>query len=173
MKYTFLGGLIFCILPLSGYSQERIYRCGNEYTNTVPDAKALGCKLIESANITVIQGTRAASSAPFAPAKPSASGDPSTGQRVDVNEQKLRDADARKILEAELKKTELRQVELSREFKQGAPDMRSDEARSPQKYQERVAELKASLTRGESDLASIRRELARMGTTSTPPQAKN
>ena len=170
MKYTFLGGLIFCILPLSGYSQERIYRCGNEYTNTAPDAKALGCKLMESANVTVVQGTRAAASAP---AKPAVSGETSQGQRVDVNEQKLRDADARKILEAELKKTELRQLDLSREYKQGAPDMRSDEARSPQKYQERVAELKASLSRGESDLAGIRRELARMGTTSTPPQAKN
>lgn len=170
MKYTFLGGLIFCIFPLSGYSQERIYRCGNEYTNTVPHAKALGCKLLEGTNITVIQGTRAAASAP---AKPSASGDASSGQRVDVNEQKLRDADARKILEAELKKTELRQLELSRDYKQGAPDMRSDETRSLPKYQERVAELKASLARGESDLASIRRELARLGTTSPPPQAKN
>jgi hypothetical protein len=170
MKSTYLVLIILSVYPLCGLTQERIYRCGNEYTNTVPDAKALGCKLMESANVTVVQGTRAAASAP---AKPPVSGEAAQGQRVEVNEQKLRDADARKILEAELKKIELRQLELSREYKQGAPDMRSDETRSPQKYQERVAELKASLTRGESDLAGIRRELARMGTTSTSPQAKN
>lgn len=170
MKPPYLVLIVLCFLPLCGLTQERIYRCGNEYTNTVPDAKALGCKLMESANVTVVQGTRAAASAP---AKPAVAGEVSQGQRVDVNEQKLRDADARKILEAELKKTELRQLDLSREYKQGAPDMRSDETRSPQKYQDRVAELKASLARGESDLAGIRRELARMGTTFTTPQAKN
>jgi len=170
MKPSYLVLIILCVFPLCGLTQERIYRCGNEYTNTVPDAKALGCKLMESANVTVVQGTRAAVSAP---AKPAVAGEASQGQRVDVNEQKLRDADARKILEVELKKIELRQLELSREYKQGAPDMRNDETRSPQKYQERVAELKASLARGESDLAGIRRELARMGTTSTSPQAKN
>ncbi len=170
MKPPYLVLIVLCFFPLCGLTQERIYRCGNEYTNTVPDAKALGCKFMESANVTVVQGTRPAASAP---AKPALAVEVSKGQRVDVNEQKLRDTDARKILEAELKKNELRQIELSREYKQGAPDMRNDETRNPQKYQERVTELKASLARGESDLAGIRRELARMGTTATLPQAKN
>jgi hypothetical protein len=170
MKHTSLGWLVLCIFPLSGYAQERIYRCGNEYTNTVPDAKTLGCKLMEGANITVIQGTRSAASAP---AKPAPSGDAPTGQRVDAGDQKARDLEARKILEAELKKTELRQLDLGRQYNQGIPEKRSDEATNPQKYQDRVAELKAGLARGESDLAGIRRELARLGPTSTSPQAKN
>lgn len=170
MKFTYLGGLFLCVFPLIGHSQERIYRCGNEYTNTVPEAKALGCKLMEGANVTIVQGTRAAASAPM---KAASASETSTGQRVEVSEQKLRDADARKILETELKKTELRQLELVKDYKQGAPDLRGDEARNPQKYQERVAELKASLARGESDLAGIRRELARLAPTSTSPQAKN
>ena len=169
MKHTFLGWLVLCIVPLSGYAQERIYRCGNEYTNTAPDAKALGCKLMEGANITVIQGTRPAASAP---AKPSPVGEASTGQRIDASDQKARDLEARKILEAELKKTELRQLELSRQYNQGAPEKRSDETTNPQKYQERVAELKASLARGESDLSGLRRELARMGPAPALTQAK-
>lgn len=169
MKHIYLGWLVLCIFSLSGYAQERIYRCGNEYTNTVPDAKALGCKLMEGANITVIQGTRPAASAPV---KPAPSGDAPTGQRVDASDQKARDLDARKILEAELKKTELRQLDLGRQYNQGAPEKRSDETTNPQKYQERVAELKASLARGESDLSGLRRELARMGPVLTPPPAK-
>ena len=169
MKHTFLGWLVLCIFPLSGYAQERIYRCGNEYTNTAPDAKALGCKLMEGANITVIQGTRPAASAP---AKPAPTGEASTGQRIDASDQKTRDLEARKILEAELKETELRQLDLGRQFNQGAPEKRSDETTNPQKYQERVAELKASLARGESDLSGLRRELARMGPVLAPPPAK-
>jgi hypothetical protein len=169
MKHTFLGWLVLCVLPFGGYAQERIYRCGNEYTNTVPDAKTLGCKLMEGANITVIQGTRPAASAP---AKPAPLGDAPTGQRVDAGDQKARDLEARKILEAELKKTELRQLELSRQYNQGAPEKRSDETTNPQKYQERVAELKASLARGESDLSGLRRELARMGPAPALTQAK-
>lgn len=169
MKHTFLSWLVLCIFPLSGYAQERIYRCGNEYTNTAPDAKALGCKLMEGANITVIQGTRPAASAPV---KPVPSVDAPTGQRVDAGDQKTRDLEARKILESELKKTELRQTELSRQYNQGAPEKRSDETTNPQKYQERVAELRASLARGESDLSGLRRELARMGPVQALSQVK-
>jgi hypothetical protein len=173
MNYTFLGWLFLCVFPLIGHSQERIYRCGNEYTNTVPDAKSLGCKLMEGAPVTVIQGTRAAAAAAAsAPARPVPSGEAMPAQRVDVADQKFRDAEARKILEAELKKAELRQLELGREYKLGQPEKRSDEDRNPQKYQDRVAELKASLARGESDLQGIRRELARLGTALVPAQAK-
>lgn len=167
MKQLFLGGVL-SILSLSGQAQERIYRCGNEYTNTAPDAKAQGCKLMEGISTTVIQGPRAGASAP---AK-SAPAEAPTAQRIGVSEQKSRDLDARKILEAELKKAELRQLELGRAYNAGLPDKRDDEARQPQKYQERVAELKASLARGESDLSNIRRELSRMSPALTPLQVK-
>lgn len=39
-------------------AQDAIYRCGNEYTNTKPDAKARGCKLIDAGNVTVVQSAR-------------------------------------------------------------------------------------------------------------------
>lgn len=173
MKHTLLAWVVFCLFPLSSAAQERIYRCGNEYTNTVPDAKAQGCKLMEGGQITIVQGTRAAASAPVpATAKSPLPGEASAGLRVDAAEQKARDADARKILDGELKKTELRQLELVREYNQGVPEKRGDETRNPQKYQDRVAELKASLARGEADLSGIRRELARMGSGSAPAPIK-
>ena len=38
-------------------AQDRIYRCGNEYTNGKVD-KRKDCKLIEGGNVTVISGYR-------------------------------------------------------------------------------------------------------------------
>ena len=64
-------------------------------------------------------------------------------------------------MSAELKRAEARQLELQRDYNQGQPERRADESRNYQKYLDRVAEIKASLARNESDIASIRRELAR------------
>ena len=141
-----------------GFAQERIYRCGNEYTNTVPDAKTRGCKLMEGGNFTVVQGTRATAPAPVR----LAAALPFSGQRVGLGEQKSRDSDARQILESELKKSEARQLDLSKEYNNGEPEKRSEELRNNQKYLDRVAELKASLARVESDIAGIRREIGRV-----------
>jgi hypothetical protein len=80
---------------------------------------------------------------------------------VDAGEQKSRDSDSRQILELELRKAEARELELLREYNNGEPERRGDETRNYQKYLDRVAELKASLARNESDIAGIRRELGR------------
>jgi len=82
--------------------------------------------------------------------------------RFDASEQKSRDSDSRLILESELKKAESRQTDLLREYNNGEPEKRGGEAQNYQKYVERVAELKASLARNESDMAGIRRELGRV-----------
>lgn len=152
-------------------AQERIYRCGNEYTNTVPDAKEKGCKLVAGGNVTVVQGTRPNASQP----KPAAAAAPqagSAGQRVDAADQKSRDSDARRILEEELKRAQTRQEELLREYNNGEPEKQGIEARNYQRYLDRVAELKAALARNESDIAGIRRELGRLGATPAAPAAK-
>ena len=49
-----------------------------------------------------------------------------------------------------------------REYNNGEPDKRGDEARNHQKYLDRVTELKAGLARSDSDIAGIRRELGRV-----------
>lgn len=158
-----LAGL--ALMTTSSFAQERIYRCGNEYTNNVKDAKSGACKLVEGGNVTVIQGSRPPRAG--APLKaPSASqASPNSGQKVDSSEQRARDSDARAILEAELKKAEAKQVELLKEYNNGEPEKQGVEGRNHQKYLDRVAELKASIARNDSDIAGIRRELGR----NTPP----
>jgi hypothetical protein len=83
--------------------------------------------------------------------------------RIDSPEQRARDADARQILEAELRRAEARHAELLKEYNHGAPEKLGPETRNHQKYLDRVAELKASIARSESDMAGIRRELGRFG----------
>lgn len=161
MNYIFLFPLVAVIASASSLAQERIYRCGNEYTNTLPNnAQARGCKPVDAGNVTVVQGTRpaAAASAP----RPAPAATPSNGPRIDAGEQKSRDSDARQILESELKKAEARYAELLKEYNNGEPDKQGGEARNHQKYLDRVAEMKASLARLESDIAGIRRELGRV-----------
>ena len=165
MKHAFLIPLAVPLLVVgfaaNGYAQERMYRCDNNYyTNSLADPKAKGCKALEGGNVTIVQGTRPAA-ASVLPVKVAAA--TQAGQRVDAGDQRSRDSDARQILESELKKAEARQAELTREYNNGEPDKQGGEARNYQKYIDRVAELKASLARNESDIAGIRRELGRAG----------
>jgi hypothetical protein len=139
-------------------AQTQIWRCGNTYTNDKAEAQAKGCKLVEGGNVTVVQGTKVqggsrnvAAAAPGAPSP----------QKVDAGEQKARDADARAILEAELKKAEARRADLLKEYNDGEPEKQGPEHKNYQKYLDRVAELKASIERVEQDIAGLRRELAR------------
>ena len=53
-------------------------------------------------------------------------------------------------------------AELSKEYNNGEPQRTALELRNPQVYIERTAELKASVARAESDVAGIKRELARL-----------
>lgn len=144
-------------------AQSRIYRCGNEYTNTVPPGQK-GCKLVEGGNVTVVQAPRATESVRLAAANQVVS-------RLESERQRQRDADARMIIEAELRKAEARQAELAKEYNNGEPEKMGPEFRNHQKYLDRVAELKSSLERNESDLAGLRRELDRLPQTSEAAQS--
>lgn len=146
------------VLAGNVHAQERIYRCGNEYTNTVSEGQAHNCKLVSGGNVTVIQAHR-----PSAAAKaPSAGATSSTNARVDSADQRAKDSDTRLILESELKKAEARQADLLKEYNNGEPEKMGSEHRNNQKYLERIAELKASMARNESDIAGIRREMGRV-----------
>lgn len=157
MKTVYFSILLVLACTASAQAQERIYRCGNEYTNTVTEAQSKNCKLISGGNVTVVQAQKPAASSSNkgpSPATPS--------QRVDAGDQRAKDSDARLILESELKKAEARQAELLKDYNNGEPDKQGGEARNNQKYLDRVAELKASIARNESDIAGIRRELGRV-----------
>ena len=143
-------------------AEERIYRCGNEYTNTVSEDQAKTCKLISGGNVTVVQAI-----------KPSAARAPASGQRVDTVDQRAKDSDARMILEAELKRAEAKHAELVREYNNGEPERLGPETRNNQKYLDRVAELKAAIARNDSDIAGIKRELSRVAPVAPTPAGSN
>ncbi|MRD47501.1 hypothetical protein GHT07_09445 [Caenimonas koreensis DSM 17982] len=168
MKHYLLIPLTLAAMATASHAQT-IYRCvGNVYTNDAAEAKAKGCKIMEGGNITIVQGTRANSgNAPSGAngvkvATASEKSPYSPNARIDDNDQRARDSEARSILEAELKKAEARQSELVKEYNNGEPEMLGPEHRNRQKYIDRIAELKASMTRNESDIAGIRRELSRV-----------
>ena len=134
-------------------AQDKIYRCGNEYTHNVSDAKARGCKLVEGGNVTVLQATK--------PAAAPAATSPANAPKVSDADQKARDSDRRAILQDELRKAEGKLAELRKEYNGGAPQKSALELRNTQVYQDRVTELKANMDRAQADVDGIRRELER------------
>ncbi|MGD9772880.1 hypothetical protein [Diaphorobacter sp.] len=166
MKRTLFALTVIAAALQPAWAQDRIYRCGNEYTNNAAQAKERGCKLVEGGNVTVLQGSRPPAAAPATSSGSSsgsaASSSPANAPRVGAADQRARDADARAILEDELRKAEARLADLRKEYNDGSPQRSALEMRNPQGYIERTAELKASVTRAEADVASIKRELARL-----------
>lgn len=147
-----------------------VYRCpGNLYTDalTPKEANEKGCKTLDGAPITVIQSSipKGAGAGAGAATKPAA-GSSGAGEKVSSDDQKARDADRRKILEAELRKEEEALAGLQKEFNNGQPERKGDE-RNYQKYQDRVAEMKAAITRKEADVAALKRELGKLGSAPT------
>jgi hypothetical protein len=149
-------------------AQEKpVYRCpGNLYTDALSAKEAAdkGCKTLDGAPITVIQSVPVRKVSPSSGSggsggTPSAS---SPEQRVTPEDQKARDTDARRILEAELRKEEDALAALRKEFNNGEPERRGDE-RNAQKYQDRVNEMRNALIRKEADVVSIKRELSKLG----------
>lgn len=134
-------------------AQDRIYRCGNEYTNNASEAKERGCKLVKGGNVTVLQSSR--------PAAPAAAAPPASAPKVSAADQKARDSDRQAILQDELRKAEARLAELTKEYNNGFPQKSALEMRNAQAYQERTAELKANMDRAQADVDGIRRELER------------
>ena len=158
LRDALLLGVCLAAWPACATSEpQRIYRCGNAYTNQ-PDP-AGSCKPLAGGSVTVIEGTRVQGPQAVSPAAHASGG----SARVDSTEQRQRDAQAHAVLQAELQKAQRQHAELLREWHNGEPERRADEHRQPQKYQDRVAQLRASLQRTEADIAGLQRELSRLG----------
>ncbi|MEO5697848.1 MAG: hypothetical protein ABIQ60_12030 [Burkholderiaceae bacterium] len=138
-----------------------VYRCpGNPvlYTDAISEkeAKDKGCKVLEGAPVTVIQTTK-----PRPPARSEARvGAGPASSQVDPAEQRARDSDARRILEAELGREEERLAAMKVDYNNGEPDRQGNE-RNYQKYLDRVADMKAALARKEGDITALKREIAK------------
>lgn len=152
---------VFTAWPTGATSEpQRVYRCDNVYTNQ-PNPAA-NCKPIASGNVTVIEGTRVQGQQVVSP-NMNASGSANAGTaKVDSADQRQRDLQAQSVLHAELQRAKLQQAELLREWNNGEPERRVDEQRQPQKYQERVAQLRDALQRIDADVAGLQRELVRL-----------
>ena len=142
-----------------------MFRCpgkagaADEFTNLISadQARERGCRTIEGAPVTVIQGSRMrpmTASAPASTPRP-------VDSRADATAQRQRDTDARRILVTELGREEDKLTKLRRDYNNGEPERRGNE-RNYQSYLDRVAQLKAAIARSEADLAAIKREIAKI-----------
>ena len=130
------------------------YQCpGAVFTNTITakEAEAKGCKAMVIQQPTTIPAPK------MRPATGSSGG---AASRVDAQEQKARDTDARKILQDELIKAQAQLDVLQKQYNNGQPERQGDE-KNYQKYLDRTADLKAQIARTESDISAITRELAK------------
>ncbi len=174
MKHALIS--VACLLAgVAGHvhAQDKpVYKCpGNLYTDALSakEAIAKGCKTLEGAPITIIQAYRPKPAPKTNNGNSSNSGASSGASegRVNTGNQKSRDADSRFILEAELKKEEEALAALRKDYNNGQPERRGDERQS-NKYNDRVQAMKDAVTRKEADVASIRRELAKLGVAPSP-----
>jgi len=83
---------------------------------------------------------------------------PADFPRVDAAAQRSRDSDRRRILEDELSKEQARLEDFRKEYNGGEPERLGNE-RNYQKYLDRVERLKDDITRSETNVAALRREL--------------
>ena len=138
-----------------------VYRCPGPpilYTDQISaqEAKEKNCRTIEGAPVTIVQTPKpAAAKAP--PVSSAAKGE----GKVDPAAQRQRDNDARKLLEAELRREESRLADMQKAFNNGEPERQGDE-RNYQRYLDRVEEMRSAISRKEEDIAAIRRELAKL-----------
>ena len=112
---------------------------------------------MQGGNVTVVQSTPVQKT----PVRVAAAGQ--SGVRTDGGpDQKARDSDSRSILESELKKAETKLADQQKEYNNGEPEKQGIEGRNYQRYLDRVAELKDSITRNLSDIAGLKREISRL-----------
>jgi hypothetical protein len=158
-------------LPAAAQDSKPVYRCPGPpvlYTDalTVEEANSRGCRVLEGAAVTVVQGPPRARPPASAPGVATSAANAANAARppearIDPAAQRARDSDARRILSEELRREEERLAELRREFNNGEPERRGDE-RNYQRYIDRVAEMRAGIQRKEADVAALRRELAKL-----------
>jgi len=147
-RIFFAFTLFALLLPATVQAQDRIYRCGNEYTNNERFARERGCRRVEGGNITVLETAPRAGGG----GSRSSGSSPPNAPRVTPAQQTARDSDARAILNAELMRAETRLDAIRKEYSEAPPE----------RTETQTEELKATLARAEADVEGIKREIARM-----------
>lgn len=152
---------LLVLASLGAQAQGTVYRCPGPpvlYTDALSakEANEKGCRTIEGTPITVLQAPK-----PRAAAAPVAEVPRGAESRVDAGQQRARDDERRRVLQTELRQAEERLANAQKEFNNGQGERRGDE-RNYQKYLDRMAELKDSIARHESDIQALKREIAKL-----------
>ena len=172
LSLAYLSAALLGAAALPASAQSGVYRCGNEYTHNAARIEQGGCTPLIGGNVTVVRATAMRTSLTQRPSVSSSrsvnvsapSGSSVAAPKsVDNAAQRTRDLGSRNILQTELDKANQQLAELKKEFNNGEPEKMGPEHRNHQKYLDRVASLKSSIARTESDIQGIKRELGRAG----------
>lgn len=138
-----------------------VWRCGQLLTNQPQPGQA--CELSTPATSTVVTGTRVnavrspSAASPSTPARVTDAGGAVSSQSVAAAQ-----AQARVLLQAELREQEVRWQQLQVQWNQGRPLSTAQQPEGSPAYQERVTLLREQVQRTQADMAALRRELARL-----------
>lgn len=151
------ASLLLCLgslmLPIA--AQAQIYRCESlDGTPLFQNSPGKNCKAMDLPSLTTVPSPRL----PAGNRTTTANASPSDFPRVDASAQRNRDSDRRRILEDELAREKSRLEEIRKEYNGGEPERLGNE-RNYQKYLDRVERLKDDISRSETNVASLRREL--------------
>jgi len=152
-------------LAVLAQSSDTIFMCvdeqGNKSFQNVGSAK--GCKRLDVGPVLSVPAAKLPAGRSASAADDRAAVSPANFPRVDRDTQRTRDSDRRRILEDELKTEEDRLVRLRAEYNNGEPERRGDE-RNYALYQDRVQRLREDITRVETNVGALRREIALLRT---------
>ncbi len=153
--------LAFC-LGAGALPQARadgIYLCVDANgRRELTDTNKPGCKEINVPGAIAAPARRAGVPNPGAhPAAPAVT--PAGFPKVDTAQQKARDNDRRDILNDELSSEQRKLAQLRRDFNNGEPERQGNE-RNYAKYQERVANMRDSISRSEKNVEALQREIS-------------
>ncbi|HJU99138.1 MAG TPA: DUF4124 domain-containing protein [Burkholderiaceae bacterium] len=157
MTTRLLPALVLLAASAAARADGPIYLCVDAAGHKeLTDANKPGCKILDvPGNAAIPAPPRRLAPAPTR-AAPAA---PADFPRVDSAEQRARDADRLGILNEELRSEQQKLAELRKEFNNGEPERHGDE-RNYAKYQERVAQMRDSISRSEKNIEALKREIA-------------
>jgi hypothetical protein len=137
-------------------AQPQIYRCQSpDGTPLFQNAPGKNCKPLDLPSLTTIPSVRTPATARTTT---TANATPSDFPRVDATAQRTRDSDRKRILQDELGREQARLEDMLAEYNGGQP-ARAEGERHQQRYLDRVERLKGDITRSETNVTALRREL--------------
>lgn len=160
MKKHIAMVLFFSALTSQALAASEVFLCVDEngkreYKNT---GATKGCKKVDLPGITTIPAPKRTAAAQNSAKKVES---PASFPKVDNGLQKARDSERKEILLAERQAEEQKLADLKKEYNNGEPERRGDE-RNYAKYQDRVARLKESIERSETNIQALDREIGNL-----------